>query len=97
MNLNQENFDSFISSEERVIVDFHASWCGPCKAMTPLVEQLDDEFPNRVGKVDVDECPDVAARFGIKSIPTVLVFQSGAMVERKIGMLSKDLMAGLLS
>ncbi len=84
--LNQENFDSAISSG-LVLVDFWASWCGPCKMLAPTIEALAEEYDGRVSvcKVDVDACPELAARFNIYSIPTVLIFKDGDEAQSIIG------------
>lgn len=84
--LNYENFDDSIATG-LVLVDFLASWCGPCKMLAPTIEELDKELEGKVSvcKVDVDECPDLAARFNIYSIPTVLLFKDGEKIEYIVG------------
>ncbi|WP_218081038.1 thioredoxin [Anthocerotibacter panamensis] len=81
------NFDEFLAYEGPVVVDFTATWCGPCRMISPLIDQLAQEYEGRarVAKLDVDESPDTARKFEIKSIPAVLVFKDGALVERIIG------------
>lgn len=85
--IQAQEFDTFIGSETAVVVDFTASWCGPCRLISPLIDQLSVEYAGRaqVAKLDVDENRDIAKRFEIKSIPAVLVFKGGAVVERIIG------------
>ena len=83
--LDNETFENFISTEEKVIVDFFAEWCGPCKAMMPLLERASESQPERIAKLNVDQSPEIAAQFGIRSIPTILVFQGGKMIEKKVG------------
>lgn len=85
VNLSEENFKEFISSEEKVVVDFFANWCGPCKAMMPMLESASQQEPNRIGKLNVDDASSIAAQYGIRSIPTMLTFQSGQMVNKKVG------------
>lgn len=86
--LTDENFeDEVLNSEEPVLVDFWATWCGPCRQIAPIVEDLADEFEGRakVGKVDVDENPQVAQQYGVRSIPTLLFFKDGEVQEQLVG------------
>ena len=95
LHLNDENFDNTVASGV-VLVDFWATWCGPCKMIAPYVEELADEYDGRltVGKVDVDECEGLACRFNIFSIPTLIVFKDGDEQERMIGYkLKRELVA----
>lgn len=84
--LNNDNFDETIKSGV-VLVDFWATWCGPCKMLAPTIDEIADEYDGKavVGKVDVDDCPDLAQRFGIMSIPTIYIFKDGEPVDRLIG------------
>ena len=84
--LNDDNFDQTIANGV-VLVDFWATWCGPCKTMAPNVEETPTDSKGRVtvGKVDVDECPNLASRFGIMSIPTLIVFKDGEKKEVLVG------------
>lgn len=84
--LNNNNFDEAIKNGV-VLVDFWATWCGPCKMLAPNVEEIAKEYEGRavVGKVDVDENPDLAERFGIMSIPALFVFVNGEVKEKLIG------------
>lgn len=84
--LDTEAFDDFINQERPVLVDFWAPWCGPCRALGPTIEKLAGEHPGRVAKVNVDDAPDIAARFGIASIPTVIVFDKGQASEVFVGL-----------
>ena len=86
-NFQQEVLDS----DKPVLVDFWAVWCGPCRAIAPIVEEIAQEYAGRlkVGKVDVDNNPEVAMRFGIRSIPTLLVFKGGKVVDHVIGAMAK--------
>ncbi len=97
MKITSEEFPEFIASEEKVIVDFYADWCNPCKAMEPMLMEVHDKYPGKVAKINVDENSELASNFGIRSIPTVLVFQNGVVVERKIGMIAKETLEALLS
>ena len=96
LHLNKENFDETIASGT-VLVDFWASWCGPCNMIAPIVEEIAAERPDiTVGKVNVDEEMDLARRFGIASIPTILVFKNGELSKTSIGYCSKEELLALL-
>ncbi|MBR2634510.1 MAG: thioredoxin [Clostridia bacterium] len=90
--LNADQFDSFIRQAQKLtIVDFWASWCGPCRMIAPVLEELDREDDSiLVCKVNVDENPELADRFGIEAIPTLLFFKNGELVKKKTGLYPKD-------
>ena len=93
--LTKSNFDEIISScEEPILVDFWASWCGPCMMLSPIVEELSKT--HKVGKVNVDEEPELARQFGIMSIPTLLVFQGGKLVNKSMGYQSLESLQKLM-
>ncbi len=95
-----QTFDSeVIESEQPVLVDFWAPWCGPCRVLGPVVEELADEFQGRakVVKVNVDDSPRVAQRFGVRSIPTLLFFQGGEVVDTTVGLARKPDLAAKLT
>ncbi len=96
LTLTQENFErEVLEAKQPVLVDFGADWCAPCRAMSPVVDQLADEFEARaiVGKVDVDEQQELARRYGIRSIPSLLFFNDGEIAERVTGVVPKARLA----
>ena len=88
INVSDQNFESeVLKSDVPVLVDFWAEWCNPCKMIAPIVEKIAREFEGKVkvAKVDVDSNPDIASKFGIRSIPTVMIFKEGGLVEQVVG------------
>lgn len=97
--LNDLNFeDEVMKSDQPVLVDFTATWCGPCKQIAPFVDQLADEYAGRakVAKLDIDESPTIAARFGIRGVPTLYVFKGGKIVAQQQGAAPKTILAKLV-
>lgn len=96
---NDVNFDTeVLKSEVPVLVDFTATWCGPCKMLAPIVEKLADEFEGKVkvGKLDIDENPATSAKYGIKGVPTVMVFQNGERKAQHVGLTNRDKLVHLI-
>ena len=92
VNVTDENFESeVIKAGKPVIVDFWAEWCGPCKQIGPILEEISDEYSGKItiGKLDVDENPETPGKFQIRGIPTMLLFNNGELIDTKVGMSSK--------
>lgn len=93
LTVTDDNFSEEVEqTDDLAMVDFWATWCGPCRIIAPVVEQLADEYAGKglkVGKLDVDQNPSTAARFGVRSIPTVLFFRNGEVVDRLVGAMPK--------
>ena len=86
------SFDELLQSEKLVIVDFWATWCGPCRMLSPLLDEVEEEMADKIEvvKVNVDDADEIAMRFRIMSIPTLLFFKNGAMVDRSVGAVPKS-------
>lgn len=99
MNLTMDNFEQeVLNAQVPVLVDFWAVWCMPCKMLAPVIEELSEEANGayKVGKVDVDATPGLAAQFGIMNIPTVLIFKNGKVVDKSVGVVSKSKLQDML-
>ena len=90
--VTEQNFQELLQSGKPMMVDFGASWCGPCRALAPTVEEVAAEYEGRVlvGKADVDECPDLSAMFRIRNVPTILFFKGGEVVDKLVGNVPKS-------
>ena len=99
LTTNESTFgDDVISAEQPVLVDFYADWCGPCKSIGPIVEELANEYDGKldVRKVDVDDNPGLASQLGIRGIPTLILFKDGQPVETVVGLVSKSTLTDVI-
>ncbi|MDO6438791.1 thioredoxin [Cyclobacterium sp. 1_MG-2023] len=98
IEITDSNFEEVIKSDQPVLVDFWAEWCGPCKMIGPIVEELAGEYEGKatIGKLDVDANQDIPSKFGIRSIPTLLIFKGGEVVDKVVGAVPKSVLSDKL-
>ena len=97
--ITDANLKEFLAGNKPVVIDFWAEWCGPCRMIAPIVEELAAEYADRVviGKCDVDENSETAAQFGVRNIPTIVFIKNGQLVDRQVGYTGKDALAEKLN
>ena len=99
LEITDSNFEELVTkSTKPVLLDFWAEWCGPCRMVGPIVEELSKDYDGKavVGKVDVDSNPNISMQFGIRNIPTILFFKDGKVVDKQVGSVPKAVLAGKL-
>ncbi len=99
IEITDANFDEIIATDQMVMVDFWAEWCGPCKMIGPLVEELAGDFEGKavIGKLDVQENSQIPSRFGVRNIPTLLFFKNGQLVDKQVGVVPKAVLSQKIS
>lgn len=98
LKINKDNFESVKNSEKKVLLDFYADWCGPCRMVSPIVDEIAEENPQYlVGKINVDEEPELAQAFGVATIPTLVVMNDGKIVSQSSGARPKQQILDLLN
>jgi thioredoxin 1 len=97
--LNDSNFNTFTTENELVLVDIWAEWCGPCKMIAPIVDQLSIDFQGQlsVGKLDADSNRDIVTELGVRNIPTILIYRNGEVVDRSVGSVTKEKLTEIIN
>ncbi|MBQ1914618.1 MAG: thioredoxin [Selenomonadaceae bacterium] len=97
--ITKDNFDAeVLKAEGTVLIDFWASWCGPCRMLSPIVDEVAEAHPDlKVGKINIDEEPELAERFSVMSIPTLMVFRNGEKIKDSVGVVPKEQIEALLA
>ena len=90
--INNSNFEELLSSDKPVVIDFWAEWCGPCRMITPIIEELAAEYEGRalIGKCDVEGADDITMKYGVRNIPTIIFLKGGQVVDKQVGATSKE-------
>ena len=92
LNITNENYEAIVAESKPLVIDFWAEWCGPCRTIAPIVEELAEEYADRVniGKCDVDSSDDVVATYRVRNIPTLVFIKDGAVVDKHVGAISRN-------
>ena len=91
IKVTKENFNDLINEDKLTLVDFYADWCGPCRALGPVIEEIASELTHvNIGKLNVDDDSDIASKYGVRSIPTMIIFKGGKEIDRLVGFLPKE-------
>lgn len=98
IKVNEENFEEeVLQSEKPVLVDFFAEWCGPCKMLSPVVDSIAEEMPQiKVCKIDIDDSIELAQQYRVMSVPTLLIFQNGKVIDQSVGVIPRDRLLEML-
>ena len=98
LEITDSNFNDVISKNKTVLVDFWAEWCGPCRIIGPVIEELANEYEGKaiIGKLDVDSNPESSVKYGVRSIPTILTFKDGEIIDRQVGAVPKETLTNVI-
>ena len=91
LTINNENYEALLADAKPLVIDFWAEWCGPCRMVSPIIEELAEEYADRVniGKCDVDSCDDITSAYRVRNIPTIVFLKGGQQVDKHVGAISK--------
>lgn len=98
LEITDSNFNNVISKNKTVLVDFWAEWCGPCRMISPIIEELANEYEGKaiIGKLDIDSNQESSVKYGVRSIPTILTFKDGEIVDRQVGAVPKETLTNII-